>query len=295
VKQLFGAAGSVQYVELILQYDRESWRRVLFERPNRGSWYLRSFMRPEEIIAARTIRGRLGPGLVPVAYDHYGNYVCINTSSRPGNVEFWDHETEKTETLARDLRTFIENLGQPPSMKAWDLGNPAFGAIREGDAEALASYLNSGGDPNAIQSGGFPTLAETAAMQGEVEMLERLHAKGASLRRTLRAAAKKRPSGRRRVPARAISRGHGRGSRRGDTTHRRRDLGASGDRRCSLDRRSRSERRREEGMRSGCGTQALPGARGQDRSCIRATHSMTARPGASRPRQQSLEVFGQAA
>jgi hypothetical protein len=151
VKKLLGAAGSAQYVEFILQYDRESWSRVLFERPTAGTWYLRSFMRPDEIVAARAIRGRLEPGLVPVAYDHYGNYVCIRTSNPPGCVEFWDHETEETEPLARDLRTFGHWTARGDGRRCDAGGCGPGGTILEANFESGILTFGAPGSPPAQQ------------------------------------------------------------------------------------------------------------------------------------------------
>lgn len=59
--------------------------------------------------------GRLPIGMLPIAYDPFGNMVCIDLNAEKyGSVYFWDHELEFEENnlsvISNDFETFISIL-----------------------------------------------------------------------------------------------------------------------------------------------------------------------------------------
>lgn len=86
--------------------------------------------------AAGLLADGLLPGVLPIAYDPLGNYVCLDTrDDRDGPVLFWAHEEgfdEPSESnlyeIAPDLATFLDDLTEepqnappepPPQPKGW--------------------------------------------------------------------------------------------------------------------------------------------------------------------------------
>jgi hypothetical protein len=67
--------------------------------------------------------GDIPPGILPIADDEVGNYVCIDTrDGRDGPVLFWDHEEgfdddevdfSNLYEIAPDLQTFLDGLTEP--------------------------------------------------------------------------------------------------------------------------------------------------------------------------------------
>jgi SMI1 / KNR4 family (SUKH-1) len=73
--------------------------------------------------------GRVGdipPGILPIATDEFGNFVCIDTrDDRDGPVLFWDHEEgfddddvdfSNLYEIAPDLQTFLDGLTEAPPL-----------------------------------------------------------------------------------------------------------------------------------------------------------------------------------
>jgi cell wall assembly regulator SMI1 len=72
--------------------------------------------------AAGALRGRVLPGMLPIAGDEYGNYLLLDArEDGDGGVWFWDHEREgdkPEETplapVAPDFETFLDGLATQP-------------------------------------------------------------------------------------------------------------------------------------------------------------------------------------
>jgi hypothetical protein len=70
---------------------------------------------------ASALRGRIVPGLLPIAGDEYGNLLLLDgRDGADGPVWFWDHEREGDEPgeaelalVAPDLETFLDGLAEP--------------------------------------------------------------------------------------------------------------------------------------------------------------------------------------
>jgi hypothetical protein len=70
--------------------------------------------------------GDMPPGILPIARDELGNFVCIDTrDDRDGPVLFWDHEEgfdddevdfSNLYEIAPDLQTFLNGLSEPPPL-----------------------------------------------------------------------------------------------------------------------------------------------------------------------------------
>lgn len=66
------------------------------------------------------------PGILPIAADEVGNYVCLDTrEGRDGPVLFWDHEEgfddgevdySNLHEIAPDLQTFLDELTEAPPL-----------------------------------------------------------------------------------------------------------------------------------------------------------------------------------
>jgi SMI1/KNR4 family protein SUKH-1 len=71
---------------------------------------------------AAGILGDMPSGVLPIALDPLGNFVCLDTrDGRDGPVLFWDHEAgfdppdeSNLYELAPDLRTFLDSLTEQP-------------------------------------------------------------------------------------------------------------------------------------------------------------------------------------
>jgi hypothetical protein len=65
-----------------------------------------------DLVEAAELGGDLPEGLVAIAGDEFGNYVCLDAD---GRVRFWDHEEEygNVYEVAPDLETFVDGLTEP--------------------------------------------------------------------------------------------------------------------------------------------------------------------------------------
>jgi SMI1 / KNR4 family (SUKH-1) len=78
------------------------------------------------LVGVVEIVGDIPPGILPIASDETGNFVCIDTrESRDGPVLFWDHEEgfdddevdySNLHEIAPDLQTFLDGLTEAPPL-----------------------------------------------------------------------------------------------------------------------------------------------------------------------------------
>jgi hypothetical protein len=70
--------------------------------------------------------GDIPPGILPIASDEFGIFVCIDTrDDRDGPVLFWDHEEgfddevdfSNLYEIAPDLQTFLDALTEAPPLE----------------------------------------------------------------------------------------------------------------------------------------------------------------------------------
>jgi cell wall assembly regulator SMI1 len=71
--------------------------------------------------------GEMLPGLLPIAADPCGNYVCLDTRRGGDAVVFWDHEEGWDEPddsnlfpIAPDFQTFLDSLVEAPPIELPD-------------------------------------------------------------------------------------------------------------------------------------------------------------------------------
>ena len=79
-----------------------------------------------DLAGAAGIVGDIPPGILPIAGDEVGNFICIDTrDGRDGPVLFWDHEEgfdddevdfSNLYEVAPDLQTFLDGLTEPPPL-----------------------------------------------------------------------------------------------------------------------------------------------------------------------------------
>lgn len=49
--------------------------------------------------------------LLPFAEDPFGNYICFDFSESSVKIVYWEHETQKTETVCTTFTEFLAKLG----------------------------------------------------------------------------------------------------------------------------------------------------------------------------------------
>ncbi|RYF06117.1 MAG: SMI1/KNR4 family protein [Deltaproteobacteria bacterium] len=63
----------------------------------------------------RGLKDRLPDGLLPFAFDPFGNAVCIDLGDNSyGRIYLWDHETESVVFVAKTFHTFLVMLAREP-------------------------------------------------------------------------------------------------------------------------------------------------------------------------------------
>lgn len=53
--------------------------------------------------------GCIPAGALPIAYDDFGNLICLNFAEPAVSVGFWDHETEDEDATAEPKLFFVAN------------------------------------------------------------------------------------------------------------------------------------------------------------------------------------------
>jgi cell wall assembly regulator SMI1 len=128
---------------------------------------------------------RLPAGYIAIASDDAGNLVVLNSKpGSPGDVLFFDHETEDLAPIADTFDSFIEGLHESDEEPASAFDQ----AIDTEDLSYFRQRIASGGIASIVDEFDRPAIL-VAALWGKLNVLKFLAGEGASLEGTLFAAA----------------------------------------------------------------------------------------------------------
>ena len=120
VEKELGVNFPADYIECVLKYhggtpdphtfDFESRKEAVFDRllsydPNQPHFILRDY---------EAIKNRLPAGIVPIASDPFGNYICFDFRNKKDNptLVFWDHEKSGDTAISPICDSFSELLSK---------------------------------------------------------------------------------------------------------------------------------------------------------------------------------------
>lgn len=131
------------------------------------------------------------PGnIVPVAYDAFGNYVCLSVSGTDtGSVYFWNHEEQTGKTSYRDLCLIAESFDQLLA-SLYEKPVASFEAemnqiFQHGNIAVLHQIIAAGWDVNSGPFRPDVTALEVAAMNNKTDIARVLLEHGARVGGTI--------------------------------------------------------------------------------------------------------------
>jgi hypothetical protein len=112
VEKNLGIKLNRQFVDFVCRFNGGTPESNIFKISEDNDSSIRKFIELNDIPReASFFREEVGKYIIPIAYDDFGNYVCISNEQNDGAIYFWEHEYPEGEALielAPSLARFLD-------------------------------------------------------------------------------------------------------------------------------------------------------------------------------------------